>query len=341
MRPPICFVYGNCVFGAGLDDGWAVFSASTHSYDGLPAEGKRELWLSLMGALEALEADVQILRVNSPWDVERYARELEPAGADAHPELLRRYVDEQSGALRRLAVGRPSVFVAVSLREPERDVASFVSRAAERPPRDWLRALRRAAAVSDRRLLSVAELERARIRADHAHARLADFIDVRAARGAEIQWLVRRAFCRGLGEPSVDGLHEPRALVFERNGEATLAPLEGDVMRWMDGYVEHRGRDLRIESELGTSWQAQLVLGALPERAAFPSSRLELMFAPPESLSFGSTCRSTRASSPMSWRCGSRVGESRTRTRSCAPRPTGIRVSRTRVMSEPSRRGTC
>src|SRR5271166_599415 len=55
----------------------------------------------------------------------------------------------------------------------------------------------------------------------------------------------------------------------------------------MDGFVEHRGRVLRIESELGTSWQAQLVLGALPERTQFPGARAELMFAPPESLPFG------------------------------------------------------
>ncbi len=58
-------------------------------------------------------------------------------------------------------------------------------------------------------------------------------------------------------------------------------------MRWMDGYVEHRGRALKIESETGTSWQAQLVLGALPEQAQFPGARVELMFAPPESLPFG------------------------------------------------------
>lgn len=55
----------------------------------------------------------------------------------------------------------------------------------------------------------------------------------------------------------------------------------------MDGWVEHRGRALRIESELGVSWQAQLVVGALPERADFPGPRVELMFAPAESLPFG------------------------------------------------------
>ena len=58
-------------------------------------------------------------------------------------------------------------------------------------------------------------------------------------------------------------------------------------MRWMDAFVEHRGRALRIESEVGTSWQAQLVMGALPERVQFPGARAELMFAPAESLPFG------------------------------------------------------
>ncbi len=55
----------------------------------------------------------------------------------------------------------------------------------------------------------------------------------------------------------------------------------------MDGYVEHTGRALCVESELGTSWQAQLVMGALPERTEFPGARAELMFAPVESLPFG------------------------------------------------------
>jgi hypothetical protein len=58
-------------------------------------------------------------------------------------------------------------------------------------------------------------------------------------------------------------------------------------MRWTEGHVEHRGRALSIASELGTSWQALLVLGALPERVPFPGARAELMFAPAESLPFG------------------------------------------------------
>ena len=65
-----------------------------------------------------------------------------------------------------------------------------------------------------------------------------------------------------------------------------LAPLEAEVLRWSESLVERRGRSLRIESELGTSWQAHLACGALPERAPLGSTRLELMFGPPESLRF-------------------------------------------------------
>ena len=190
-------------------------------------------------------------------------------------------------ACARSASARPAVFLLVSLRDPERDVASYVSQAAESGPREWWRELRRAFSPHDRRLLKVSELERARVRADQAHARLADYLPVRQARGVELQWLIRRAFCRGLGEPQIDGLHEPRALVFERNGQALLAPLEGDIAA-LDGLAASsiRAGDCESSRSSGCSWQAQLVLGALPERATFPGARVELMFAPVESLPF-------------------------------------------------------
>jgi hypothetical protein len=287
MRPPISFVYGNCVFGSTAADAWAAFAVATHSYEALPDGQKRARFSSLLGALETVEADVQILRVTRSWSVARYGESLAGALDGPHPELARRYIQAHSRHLRARSPCRPQVFLLVRLRDPEQDVASFVSRALEQRPRSLLDVTRRTLRGLDRRILAARELERVRTRADRVHARLASFLPVRIARSPEIQWLVRRAFCRAVGEPAVDGLHEPRALVFESGGEALLAPLEGDVVRWMNGYVEHRTSLLRIESELGVSWQAHLVLGALPERASFPSARLELMFAPPEALPAG------------------------------------------------------
>ena len=239
MGAPIAFVYGNCVFAEGLDDAWAAFAVQVSSYAWLSEEGKRARFLALLGALEAIEADVQILRVCRRWGLERYAGALREqfdaagaSGADGHADSRERYIAEHVSRLGEVGAAQPALFLFVSLRDPERDIASYVSRAAGQHPTEWWRGLRRALAPRDGRVLSANELERVRVRADHVHARLEDFLPVRAARGIELQWLVRRAYCRGLGEPVVDGLHEPRALVFERNGEALLAPLEGDVMRW-------------------------------------------------------------------------------------------------------------
>ncbi len=284
-RAPLTFVYGNCVFATGLDDGWAAFAVPTFSYAWLSVEEKRTRFLELLGALEALQADVQILRVSRSWSHVHRERSGD-RNPGPHLPARRRYLAHEAERLAQIGMGKPVVYLLVSLRDPERDVASFLSSAVQRHPREWRQLLGHALSPGGRRLLSASELEDARVRADQAHARLASYLPVRPARGVELQWLVRRSFCRGLGEPEVEGLHEPRALVFERNGEALLAPLEGDVLRWMDGWVEHRGRVLRIESELGVSWQAQLVLGALPERVDFPGQRAELMFAPIESLPF-------------------------------------------------------
>jgi hypothetical protein len=292
MRAPIAFVYGNCVFASGLEDAWAAFAVTVSSYGWLGEDAKHARLVALIGALEAAEADVQIIRVGRRWEIERYARETTGDGAvdggsHGHTRERRRYVQEHVRRLGDVGGTEVELFLLVSLRDPERDVASYVSKVAQQHPRAWWAAVRGALSMRDGRLLRARDLERSRVSADRAHARLADFLPVRPARTVELQWLIRRAFCRGLGEPLVDGLHEPRALVFERNGEAMLAPLEGDVLRWMDGYVEQGSRVLRVESELGCSWQAQLIVGALPEQVHFPGARAELMFAPPESLPFG------------------------------------------------------
>ncbi len=290
MKGPINFVYGNCVFGEDLTDGWAVFAVELESYEWRGTDHKRDRLLAMVGALESAEADVQLLRVGASHREPPVTAEKGHAGAAAAGGRSRehlRYVEAlaREGGVREGVV--PALYLLVSLREPEVDVASFVSRLAERNPREWVAALGSVLAGRARSTLRASELERVRVRADRVHARLADFLSLRPARAVELQWLVRRSFCRGLGEPDVEGLHEPAALVFERNGEAVLAPFEGDLVRWLDCEVEQRPRSLVIESELGVSFQAHLALGSVPEQVRFPGHRAELMFAPPESLPFG------------------------------------------------------
>ena len=59
--------------------------------------------------------------------------------ARARTRARARYLEEHYDRLQDIGGARPEVFLIVSLREPERDVAAYVSRAAERHPREWLR----------------------------------------------------------------------------------------------------------------------------------------------------------------------------------------------------------
>src|ERR1700689_5300279 len=94
-RSPLRFVYGNCVFATGLDDGWAAFVVSTGSYECLPEEEKHARFQALQSALETVQADVQILRVSQGWDERRYVRDLDPArpGRERAPERSGRDLD--------------------------------------------------------------------------------------------------------------------------------------------------------------------------------------------------------------------------------------------------------
>ena len=284
MRAPLRYVYGNVCLSGPKPDAWALFVTEPHPFDGLTLAEQRERFSRLVAAIEAVEADLQILRVSRPFAVERYAREL--LGEDTpHPEASEALAASHRERLEALGAREPWTAIAVQLRPAASDAAAYASDGRPHASR-WLGSVRDAIGWEQPRLLSLARFEALRLRADEAHARLAAYLDVRPARTVEVQWLVRRAFCRGLGEPEVDGLHEPQALVFERNGQAVLAPLEADVLRWSEGYVDHDRRHLRIESERGVSWQAHLVVGALPERGAFPSAQLALLSALPDGLPF-------------------------------------------------------
>ena len=174
MREPIAFVYGNCVLAQGLDDRWAAFAVQVSSYAWLSEEAKRARFLALIGALEAIEADVQIVRVCRRWEAERYTGQLREqnnaCGADAtRARVYEAYVDEHArrvGDGSDVGTAEAVLFLIVSLREPERDVASYVSRAAGQHPKQWWTELRRTLAQRDSRML-----ECVRARADARSSR--------------------------------------------------------------------------------------------------------------------------------------------------------------------------
>jgi AAA-like domain len=285
MRPPISFIYRNIVFGSGPDDAWAVYRLATRSYAGLTTAGKTEMLSLLATFAYGIEADFTVLRVARPWSIENYVTAVEGSvdQRHVHAASLRDHLDRQADALRGKQSHTPEVYLSVRLGS----VAS---------PGPWrlgafpgFPQLGRALGLADARAIGGRRLDAILAEEAKIASKVIDYLDCEPAATFELQWLIRRAFCRAVGDPMLDEHFMPQALVVESSeddGEVRYEPLETDVLRLLDAPINVGSRGLRIESEHGDSHQAFLCVGALPEVVTFPGRSAELLFAPLEALDF-------------------------------------------------------
>ncbi len=119
------------------------------------------------------------------------------------------------------------------------------------------------------------------------YERLNGVVATRRARTIELQWLLRRAACRGVAEPELDTHWEPDALVISASGGGVaFQPLGHDLARCANAAITERQQTLIVDGEQGRCYQAMLALGALADAPEFPGSTAEVLFAPLEALGF-------------------------------------------------------
>jgi len=277
MRSPHYFLHGNLVFASGPDDAWAAYRLDGQSYSGLSANRKVELKERIEGFAYAAETDFQLIRVARDWSADRYVeRALSTLAPETgHAEAFRAHLAEQRERLVERRVVRPEVFCLVRLGGPA---------GAQHAGARATRALRRLAAsvgLSDPRGLGSDQLDELRRLEGRAFDRVFDYLPCERARSGEVARLIRAGYGRGVGELGVDPHWRPEAIAIEEDG-GRFEPAEHDLLRLHESRVEIGARGLRVDSELGTSHQALLVLGALPAEASFPGADVELLFSPLE-----------------------------------------------------------
>jgi len=288
--PPITYAHENILF-AGARDPWALYKLSAQSYPGLPTSGKHQVKDALEAFAYRIEADFQVMRVSRSWSLEDYvegalntmSRRL------GHPELFEPYLQRHRRVLAGRNLVRPEVYLAVRLRDASRDLMAIVNHSLSRTGglKEIIGSLRDQFGLSDPRGMRRHDLEKVLARERKAYERTLSYLDCDRARTSELQWLIRRGYTRGLGEPRLDPQWRPSAISFhDEKGTQRYQPLEGDLMRLHDCRVQINSRSLVVDSELGQSHQAVLVVGALPEQSVFPGHESELMFAPFENLDF-------------------------------------------------------
>ena len=289
LAPPVIYAHENILFAAPRDP-WGLYKLTPESYPGLPVSGKHQVKEALEAFAFRIEADFQVLRVHRGWSVEEYIEgALSTMSRRAgHPELFEPYLNRHRRVLAGRNVVRPEVFVAVRLRDPARDPMTIMNQTLSRGGvKEMIGALRDQLGLSDPRGMSTGELRKIVDRERRTYERVLSYLDCGRATTSEIQWLIRRGYTRGLGEPRLDAHWRPTAISFHTEGDTQrYRPVEGDLMRLHDSRVEIAARSLIVDSEVGRSHQAVLVVGALPEETVFPGHDAELMFTPFEALDF-------------------------------------------------------
>jgi Arc/MetJ family transcription regulator len=266
------FATGNLVFPRRLSDAWALYRLQPTSYDGLGTGGKVELLAALARLLHTLQTDVTLHRVTRAWSPDDYEQRAIGLldGRHGHPDTWAAHLAVHRDTLEQRAIVRPEVWLCVRLTEGRPSLGQAV-----RELVGW----EDPAGLSERALRELATRERA------VHERIDAIMPCTRGSVLDLQWLCARAFTRGLPEPVLDVHHRPQALVLAQGDELRYQPLAADLHRW-SAPVHDDGRVLRIPTEEGESFQAQLALGALPTSVAFPGHGAELLFAPLEGLGF-------------------------------------------------------
>jgi hypothetical protein len=285
---PLRYVHQNVLVGHG-DARAALYRVATISYPFMASADKRE-WLSRLARFAfAVEADFSLWRVNRAYPADRYLEQAEGMLDDRHQnrEAWASYLRGHEHHLRKLRSFVPEVYLAVSLQP---DGSSGLGAGLLRSMDRFRRRLEALAGVGGVPPIAATELEALIACEERAFARAAGCLSVRRATTAEVQWLLRRSACRGLGEPALDAHWQPAAVMVETtDGRLAYEPLETDLVRHANAPILEEDRALVVDAPEGRSYQAMLAVGALPEEADFPGTA-ELLFAPLEGVDFPVDC---------------------------------------------------
>jgi hypothetical protein len=255
------------------------------SYPYLPTGEKWALQRRLQRLAHTIAADFSLWRVNRAYPADRYVQHTAGLLDERHQdaEVWQTFLAGHQERLRQLGSHIPECYLAVSLAAGTRvGVGTGLVRGVDRVRRR----LEELAGIGAESPISAGELSELATREQRMFERLNGVIHARRARTTELQWLLRRAACRGIGEPEVDGHWQPDALIVQTQEGVGFQPLGHDLARCANAAITEEQQTLVVDGEQGRCFQALLALGALADAPEFPGSTAEVLFAPLEAVGF-------------------------------------------------------
>ena len=285
MSFPLRYAKGNVLLGRG-GEAAGLYRLAMTSYPYLPTGEKWTLQRRLQRLAHAIGADFSLWRVQRAYPAEQYVQHTASLLDERHqePAAWEAFLAGHRERLRELGSHIPECYLAVSLAGgASAGVGSGLVRGVDRVRRR----VEELAGIGAASPISAGELSELATREQRVYERLNGVLAVRRARTVELQWLLRRAACRGVSEPDLDKHWQPDALIVDgAGGGVAFAPLGHDLARCANAAITEHQQTLVVDGEQGRCLQAMLALGALADAPEFPGSTAEVLFAPLEAIGF-------------------------------------------------------
>jgi hypothetical protein len=282
---PLRYAHGNVLWGRG-GEAAGLYRLGMTSYPYLPAGEKWALQRRLQRLAHTIAADFSLWRVSRAYPADRYVQHTAGLLDERHQDTQawRAFLEGHGERLRQLGSHIPECYLAVSLAAGARvGVGTGLVRGVDRVRRR----VEELAGIGAESPISAGELSELATREQRIFERVGGVIPARRASTQELQWLLRRAACRGIGEPELDRHWQPDALIVTApDGGVGFQPLGHDLARCANAAITEQRQALVVDGEQGRCFQALLALGALADAPEFPGSTAEVLFAPLEAVGF-------------------------------------------------------
>jgi hypothetical protein len=282
---PLRYAHGNVLLGRG-GEAAGLYRLGLSSYPFLPNGGKWSLARRLQRLAHTISADFSLWRVNRAYPAHRYVERAAGLLDERHqdPQAWREFLQGHEQRLAELGSHVPEVYLAVSLgQSTPTGVGAGIVRSVDRVRRR----VEELAGIADASPIPASQLQELSAAEQRVLQRVRGVVPARRASTGELQWLLRRAACRGIAEPEIDGYWAPDALIISGpGGKAAFQPLSRELERCANAAITERAQTLIVDDEQGRSYQAMLALGSLADAPEFPGPVAEVLYAPLEALSF-------------------------------------------------------
>jgi hypothetical protein len=282
---PLRYAHANVLLGRG-GEAAGLYRLGMSAYPFLPTGGKWALARRLQRLAHTISADFSLWRVNRAYPAHRYVERAAGLLDERHqdPQTWQEFLAGHEQRLQELGSHVPEVYLAVSLGQstPTGVGAGFV-RGVDRVRRR----VEELAGIADASPIPASQLQELSAAEQRVFQRVRGVVSARRATTGELQWLLRRAACRGIAEPEIDGYWAPDALVISGPaGKPAFQPLSHDLEQCANAAITERTQTLIVDGEQGRCYQAMLALGSLADAPEFPGPVAEALHAPLEALGF-------------------------------------------------------